>query len=92
MGPLRPSKNPSLSPRAACHVRVSDLDSCVCCALYSWLCRAASQLGDNYSLIKGPGLAPGSTVSSYLEAVRCRCTGSVNPLFALIMMMGKLQA
>jgi len=33
-------------------------------------CRAASQLGDNYSPIDGPGLAPGSTVSSYLESVR----------------------
>lgn len=30
---------------------------------------AASQLGDNFSPIKGPGLAPGSTVSSYLENV-----------------------
>lgn len=43
---------------------------CVLCATCSWLCRAASQLGDNYSLIKGPGLAAGSTVSSYLESVR----------------------
>jgi hypothetical protein len=47
---------PCLTAAAAVHV-------CVCCR------RAASQLGDNYSPIKGPGLAPGSTVSSYLENV-----------------------
>lgn len=31
--------------------------------------RAASQLGDNYSPIVGPGLPPGDTVSSYIERV-----------------------
>lgn len=45
---------------------------CVC--VRALLChRAASQLGDNYTPISGPGLPPGSTVSSYLEHVSDSC-------------------
>lgn len=53
----------------AVHVYLPTPHSCARACVCYFVSRAASQLGDNFSPIYGPGLPAGSTVSSYIEQV-----------------------